>query len=69
MEERLAIAEQNFLKAQQLAKEKKFEKARKIWAEGTRVEHVASMVSYASCLLKGIGMSGGVHNGSKVGFG
>lgn len=52
-----------------LVEEKKFSEARELWAKASKEDHVPSMVCYGTCLLNGMGMPGGKHNGSKVGFG
>ncbi len=65
----MAEAEEKHQQAQALALEKKFSEARELWGQAAKLEHVAAMVCYATCLLNGMGMPGGSHNGSKIGFG
>ena len=65
----MAAAEAKHQKAHQLAREKKFKEAREMWGQAAKDEHVGAMVCYGTCLLNGMGMPGGRHNGTKVGFG
>ena len=67
--ERQERSELKHQKALQLVKESKFAEARELWSQAAKDEHIGAMVSFGTCLLNGMGMPGGKHNGSKVGFG
>lgn len=62
-------AEAKFREGHKLVQQRKFAEARAVWGEAAKEEHVGAMVCYATCLMNGMGMPGGQHNGTKVGFG